>query len=75
MYAMLYTFYSILHVQYAKEYFLRYLQEKFGDTYSPKCPNASVHRYYESRRRLFNDKQPGRIPQVKYEMKPRRDFT
>ena len=26
---------------------------------------AAVHRYYESRRRLFNDKQPSRIHQVR----------
>ena len=26
---------------------------------------VSVHRYYESRRRLFNDSQPARLPKVK----------
>ncbi len=24
------------------------------------CVSGAVHRYYESRRRLFNDEQPGR---------------
>jgi hypothetical protein len=54
--------YASEHNNMVKNTLLTHLQSKYSDCqYSPKRLKTAVHRFYESRRRIFNDEQPNRI--------------
>ncbi|CAI8044653.1 hypothetical protein GBAR_LOCUS24753, partial [Geodia barretti] len=53
--------YSCERNEAVKTFLLDGIKEKFSSAHSPRKLLRAVHRYYESRRRLFNDIQPGRL--------------